>query len=71
MKRNKVEIEVWMKRNGLRAVDIQRDLGFKAHKTVFATLSGDENNRKVLAWLLEKGCPEKHLDLPDDMRKAA
>jgi hypothetical protein len=71
MKRNKVEIEVWMKRNGYRAVDIQRDLEFKAHKTVFATLAGTENNRKVLTWLLEKGCPEKHLDLPDDMRKAA
>lgn len=71
MKRNKVEIDVWMKRNGLRAVDIQRDLGFKAYKTVFSTISGEENNRKVLAWLLEKGCPEKHLDLPDDMRIAA
>lgn len=71
MKRNKVEIEVWMKRNGLRAVDIQRDLGFRTHKTVWDTLCGNENNRKVLAWLIDKGCPDKHLDLPDDMRKAA
>jgi len=71
LKRNKVEIEVWMKRNGLRAVDIQRALQFRSSKTVWDTLSGHENNRKVLHWLISNGCPEKHLDLPNDMMRAA
>lgn len=71
MTRNKVEIEVWMKRKGLRIVDIQRALGFKSHKTVWDTLSGHENNRKVLVWLQEKGCPKRLLALPKDLRKAA
>ncbi len=71
MKRNSVEIWVWMKREQVRMADIQRSLGFKSHKTVWATIEGQENNRRVLTWLTQKGCPEKYLALPDDMRKAA
>ena len=70
MKRNSVEIWVWMRRYGIRMADIQRELGFRCHKTVWATINGQENNRRVLAWLMQKGCPHKHLALPDDMRAA-
>jgi len=71
MERNSVEILVWMKREGVRIVDIQRDLGFKAHKTVWATIEGRENNRRVLLWLAAKGCPDQFLAFPDEMRQAA
>lgn len=71
MKRNSVEIRVWMQRKGIRLVTIQRALDFKSHKTVLATIEGPENNRRVLGWLRDNGCPEKHLALPEDMRAAA
>lgn len=71
MKRNSIEIRVWLQRARIRMVTIQKELGFKDNKTVWATIEGRENNRRVLSWLQEKGCPEKHLALPDDMRKAA
>ncbi len=70
-KRNSVEIRVWMQRKGVRIVTIQQDLGFKASKTVWATIEGRENNRRVLGWLKDRGCPGRHLALPEDMRKAA
>lgn len=71
MKRDSVEIRVWLQRQGIRLVTIQKALGFKDNKTVWATIEGRENNRRVLSWLKEKGCPEKYLFLPGDMRKAA
>lgn len=69
--RNSVEIRVWMRRNKIKLVDVQRALGFSTHKVVWATIEGREHNRRVLSWLAEEGCPEKYLALPDDMRKAA
>jgi len=71
MKRNSLEIRVWLQRQGLKLVSIQRDLAFRDNKTVWSTIEGRENNRRVLSWLLDKGCPKKFLALPDDMRKAA
>lgn len=71
MKRNSIKIKVWMLEKGFRQVTIQRELGFRDNKTVWATIEGRENNRRVLTWLQEKGCPRKHLALPDDMRKTA
>ncbi len=71
MQRNSTEIRVWMQRSRVRQVDIQRALGFVAPKTVWATIEGRENNRRVLRWLLERGCPAILLDLPEDMQVAA
>jgi integrase len=71
MQRNTIEIKTWMLRNGVRMVTIQRELGHKDNKTVWNTIHGRMHNRRVLAWLRAKGCPEKHLALPDDMRQAA
>ena len=70
-KRNSVEIRVWMQRQGVRVISIQRELGHQTNKTVWATIEGREDNRRVLGWLLERGCPSRYLDLPDDMRRAA
>jgi len=71
MKRDSVEIRVWLQRQGIRLVTIQKELGFKDNKTVWATIEGRENNRRVLTWFLEMGCPERFLAIPEDMRKAA
>lgn len=71
--RNTIEIEIWMKRTKprLSVTEIQRALGFANHGTVSNTLAGRKHNRKVLQYLLDKGCPAKYLDLPEDMREAA
>ena len=68
--RDSVEIRVWMLRNKLRIIHICQDLGFN-DKTVSATIDGRENNRKVLAWLVDKGCPRKFLALPKATRTTA
>ncbi|MDG4475404.1 hypothetical protein [Thiovibrio frasassiensis] len=66
-----MEIEIWMKRKGFTVVGIQRALEFANHGTVSNTLAGRKHNRKVLQYLLTKGCPARYLDLPEDMREAA
>ena len=68
MKRNSIEIRVWLQRKKISLVTIQKELGHTNNKTVWATIEGEENNRKVLGWLLKEGCPKKHLALPPDMR---
>ena len=50
-RRNSTEIWVWLRREWMRLVDVQRELGFRSHKTVWATIEGRENNRRVLSWL--------------------
>lgn len=71
MERNSVEIRVWMRRKKIKLVDVQRALGFTDLKTVWATIEGRENNRRVLSWFIDEGCPAQYLALPDDMREAA
>lgn len=68
--RNATEIKVWMLRNGLREHDIVRETGVE-QSFVNKTLNGTRNNREVLQYLIEKGCPAKHLALPKKMREAA
>jgi hypothetical protein len=43
-------------------------LGFSTHTGVSNTLAGRVDNKKVLGYLLEKGCPQKYLGLPKDMQ---
>lgn len=69
--RNTIEINVWMKRNGWSVTKIQKELGMKAHVMVSNTINGKLNHRKVLRFLIEKGCPAELLNLPEDMREAA
>ncbi len=69
--RNTIEIMVWLKRNGHRQVDIWRGLGYRYNVIVNDTIHGRRNNRRVLKWLAEHGCPVELLDLPDDMKEAA
>ena len=71
MTRNSIEIRVWMQRHQVRQADIRRELGYTDPKTVWATIEGRENNRRVLGWLLDNGCPATLLALPEDMQVAA
>ncbi len=67
--RNRIEIEVWMKRNGLSVGKIQLALEYKTHTGISNTLSGREHLRRVLQYLMDKGCPVEYLDLPADMER--
>lgn len=64
--RNTREIWVWMIRTGMRPAKIARELGV-GRSLVTCTIHGRKNNRRVLGYLLEKGCPTEILDLPEDM----
>ncbi len=59
---------MWLFEREIRQVDIQRALNFKHKAQVHGTLWGNRNDRKVLRYLLDIGCPPGFLDLPADMR---
>lgn len=65
-RRNVLEIKIWMLRKGLRECDIVRETE-QEQTYVNKTIMGHKNNRVVLQYLLDKGCPAKHLALPKDM----
>jgi predicted transcriptional regulator len=67
-KRNAKEISIWMKRAEVRPSDIALQLGV-SRSLVSATINGRKNNRRVLAYLEDAGCPERFLRLPEDMRR--
>ncbi|MFA5718899.1 MAG: hypothetical protein WC952_14400 [Desulfobulbaceae bacterium] len=69
-KRNVKEIKIWMIRNDVREIDIIKATG-QEPTYVNKTINGTRDNRVVLRWLLEKGCPQRYLGLPDDMLDAA
>lgn len=70
MKRNVKQIKIWMLRKGLREKDIVAATG-EDQRFVNKTLNGHRNNRKVLQFLMDSGCPERYLALPADMQAAA
>ncbi len=59
----------WMVMNDIRLVDIQRDLKMNSYTQVVETMQGQRSHRKVLGWLLKKGCPASYLELPRDMKE--
>lgn len=63
------QVRVWMLTNDIRSVDIQKALDMKSHSLVANTLAGRQNNRRVLQYLKDKGCPVQYLDLPADMKE--
>ena len=69
--RNSKEIRVWMIRNGHTIESIRLALGYANHTTVSLTIAGQRHHKKVLAYLLELGCPKHYLALPHSMKKAA
>ena len=69
--RNTIEINVWMMRNGLSVSQIQKELGYKTHTGISNTLAGRRNLRRVLDFLVGKGCPVEYLDLPKEIKGEA
>ena len=63
------QARVWMLTNDIRNVDIQNALVMRSHNLVADTLAGSRNNRRVLQYLIERGCPVEYLDIPGKMRK--
>ncbi len=66
-RRNTRKIKAWMARKGLTG----RELAARADASeshTSDTLHGRRDHRRVLRVLLEGGCPERWLDLPEDMQ---
>lgn len=70
MKRNGLEIRVWMLRKDIQRQDIEKATGLNG-SNVTRTIDGERNCRAVLEYLVDQGCPVKYLDLPEDMKVAA
>ena len=68
--RNTIKIKVWMLENGVRQSEISVAVNI-GMSNVSRTIDGQRNCRAVLSYLLDKGCPAKYLDLPEDLKKAA
>lgn len=64
------QAKAWMVLNDIRIVDIQAALNMH-HTPISYTLSGSVSNRRVLDYLLKKGCPAEYLALPEDMLERA
>ena len=71
VRKNRRRALAWLVERGIRQASIQRELRQKSIAQVNETLQGARNDRKVLRYLLDLGCPEKYLDLPADMHKDA
>ena len=65
---NRKQARVWMLTHDIRNVDIQNALQMKSHSLIASTLAGSRNNRRVLQYLVERGCPVEYLDLPKGMK---
>jgi predicted XRE-type DNA-binding protein len=69
IKRNGIEIRVWMLRKGVKQRDIEKATGL-SQPMVSRTISGECNCQPVLDFFLKNGCPRKHLALPGTMSEA-
>ena len=63
MKRESLEIKVWMVRNGISGRAVASELEV-SEQLVSMTIHGVKNNRRVLGCLAEKGCPKEWLAMP-------
>ncbi len=66
--RNSKEIKVWLLRRGISITAISRYTGTE-RTNASKTISGTRNNRPVLRWLRDNGCPAEYLALPNDIKK--
>lgn len=65
MKRESIQIKAWMVLNGISQADIGRELGIP-RQNVCAFIKGNRESRKVLGYLIEKGCPREYLAITDE-----
>lgn len=64
------QAKAWMVLNNIRNVDIKKALAMNNHTIVIETLAGKRNDRRVLQFLLAKGCPVSYLAIPQNMVEA-
>jgi hypothetical protein len=70
-KKRRSKARGWMAENGIRQRDIQRALRQRSLTQVSETMWGLRDDRRVLAHLLQIGCPARYLELPEDLLEAA
>lgn len=71
VKKDRKQAKAWMVLNSIRLVDVQQALGLKYQTQVGETLAGIRDDKRVLSYLIDHGCPEKYLELPLKMKRAA
>lgn len=59
----------WLVLKGIRLIDIQRAINFKHPTQIGETLRGIRSDKRVLQYILDQGCPERYLKLPDSIRR--
>ena len=52
-----VGVKIWLVIKGIRQVDISNELNV-SKTLVWMTIHNKTNNRRVIDWLIDKGCPE-------------
>ena len=62
-------IKKWLHEKGITLTEMAKALEITAG-IVSSTIRGTRNTRRVLSYLLEKGCPAEILSLPEDMTVA-
>lgn len=67
--RDRTKARAWMVRKHIRQIEISKALGHNTVTQVNETLHNRRNDRRVLRYLLDIGCPSIYLELPDDMQK--
>jgi hypothetical protein len=71
MKKERIDrrrARAWMVMEGVRPCDIKIALGQRSLAQAVETLTGVRSDKKVLNWLLNRGCPEEYLQLPKQMQ---
>ncbi len=61
-------IKEYLASQGQSMAGIARKLDI-THSVVSRTVNGAVNNRGVLRYLRDLGCPERYLSLPDDLKQ--
>lgn len=65
------QARAWLVLKGIRLIDIQRAINFMHPTQISETLRGLRSDKRVLQYILDQGCPERYLKLPENMRKGA
>ncbi|MGE4471138.1 MAG: hypothetical protein AB7D47_13470 [Desulfovibrio sp.] len=60
-------IREFLESQGMNMADVGRKVGASKH-LMSETVRGIRNHRRILAYLRDMGCPEKYLDLPEDLK---
>ena len=67
--RRPYRIREWLiEKKGMTMAELGREISVD-RAVVSATIRGARNDRRVLLWLRDNGCPLKHLSLPEDLKE--